>query len=118
MGVTEHFNDLWNVFDVTLLIIAAITATIWIKIYLIHSESLAGHVGVPGAGGTESSDTEELHVEATAETLMKASQNNDLYRVGYYLIQYRDLQGILICLVIVKFLNYIEQINSKIGMLF
>jgi len=118
MGVTEHFNDLWNVFDVTILIIAAITATIWVQIYIIHSESLAADLDLDSTGATQSGNTEELHVEATAETLINASQNIDLYHLGYYLVQYRDLQGILISLVIIKFLNYIEQINSKIGMLF
>ena len=114
MGVTEHFNDLWNVFDVTFFTIAAITATIWIQIYILHSESL---VTVSSADDTQSSDI-GVHVEATATTLMNASQNINLYRLGYYIVQYRDLQGILITFVIIKFLNYIEQINNKIGMLF
>lgn len=118
MGVTEHFNDLWNVFDATILIIAAITATIWVKIYILHSESLATDPNLDSAGSTQSSDADSLHVEATAETLNNVSQNIDLYELGYYLVQYRDLQGILIVFVIIKFLAYIEQINSKIGMLF
>ena len=36
MGVKAHFKDFWNVFDVTIVIIAAIAAGDWLRFVFLH----------------------------------------------------------------------------------
>ena len=56
--------------------------------------------------------------EALAENIINASQNIDVYKIGQHLQYYSNVNGILICFVIIKFLNYIEKFNKGMGMLF
>lgn len=38
MGLKEHFKDLWNLFDVVVFTLGAITVPIWIAIINKHSK--------------------------------------------------------------------------------
>jgi hypothetical protein len=46
-----------------------------------------------------------------AANLIAASQNNSLLQIGTRMQIYSNINGILICFVIIKFLNYIEKFN-------
>jgi len=39
MGLREHFQDIWNFFDVIIFTLAAIMVPIWVDIIFIHSKT-------------------------------------------------------------------------------
>lgn len=111
MGLKDHFKDFWNFIDVIIVGLSSISVPIWIIIISIHSKYFNNR--------TTQTDTIDVNEDLKFnEDIKNLVQQFDVYRIGYYLQMYMDLQGILICFVVIKLINCIEKYNSKVGMLF
>lgn len=116
-ALKEHFKDVWNILDVFIFGLASVTFPMWLRIVVLHHFNFEENDRVI-------LNHEDIHHDSGhfdvlySQNLVNASQNFEVYKIGYILGYYKNLQGLLVALSIIKLLNYIEQYNSKIGMFF
>jgi hypothetical protein len=119
MGLKDHFQDIWNFFDVIIFSLAAITVPLWLRIIHLHASVFTEKVAMYRISDSGGHADQEFDTDFNyAEDILNVSQNPDLYKIGHTLTTYMDIQGVLICFVIMKALNYIEKFNKKISLVF
>jgi hypothetical protein len=121
LGLLDHFKNIWNFFDVVIIVLACISVPFWIRIVALHYSNL-DLVSLDGKDAAAVS--EELRkvffedADSIGKNFKQVAQGEAVQHIGHLLTMYRDMQGCLMLFVILKCLNFVEKFNKKVGMMF
>ena len=100
MGLKDHFNDIWNLFDVVIFGLASITVPIWINFIVRHSRIFKNKPSIAFDEALRLKESSmgsfmfamqmgQIDLEDFSKDILTASQNNELYALGEMLQTYQ-----------------------------